>query len=126
MTAYFHKAQLFGWFSRQTDATLNVLVGRLLRSTASAFPLDEIKQYFRSSRGPALSLLTPIFGTGVCGKRSGVPIEKHLRVLDFAADPARLAFDADTYDRFRSMRRDEIWHLLRTVVDPDASVTTQG
>ncbi|MBI4178960.1 DUF262 domain-containing protein [bacterium] len=203
MTAYFHKAQLFGWFGSQTDATLNVLVGRLLKSTASAFPLDEITQYFRSSRGVRVELadsdlwdtrLRPLllnivysrawgespfdvsfkgnephvdhiypqhmlrsrlgFGNREINdignlrfvgatdnirkraelpasyfarlKRSGVPIEKHLLVLDFATDPARLAFDADTYDRFRGMRRDEIWRLLRTVVDPDAAVATQG
>ena len=203
MTAYFHKAQLFGWFSSQTDATLNVLVGRLLKSTASAFPLDEIKQYFRNSRGARVELadadlwdarLRPLllnivysrawgespfdvsfkgnephvdhiypqyvlrsrleFGNREINdignlrfvgatdnirkraelpasyfarlKRSGVSIEKHLLVLYFAADPTSLAFDADTYNRFRAMRRDEIWRLLRTVVDRDASVATQA
>jgi uncharacterized protein DUF262 len=203
MTAYFHKAQLFGWFSSQTDATLNVLVGRLLKSTASAFPLDEIKQYFRSSRNARVELadadlwdsrLRPLllnivysrtwgespFNVSFKGnephvdhiypqhmlrsrlglwsreindignlrfvgatdnirkraelpasyfarlKASGVQIERHLLVSDFAVDPARLAFDADTYHRFRNLRRDQILRLLRAVVDPDATITSEA
>lgn len=50
MVAYFHKAQLFGWFGSQGDAILNVLSGILRRTTDSAFPLDEIMSYFKISR----------------------------------------------------------------------------
>jgi len=49
MGAYFHKAQLFGWFSSQTDATLNALHGIIGRPNAT-FPLSEIKDYFTTTR----------------------------------------------------------------------------
>src|SRR5690606_10792140 len=37
MASYFHKAQLFGWFGSQTDATLNVLTGIVQKSTSAEF-----------------------------------------------------------------------------------------
>jgi hypothetical protein len=51
MAAYYHKAQLFNWFSRQTDAVLNSLHSMLGKQMVGGFPLDEIKQFFRASRG---------------------------------------------------------------------------
>ena len=56
MTAYFLKAQLFGWFGSQTDATLNVLVGILSKNPSGAFPLAEIRQYFRNNRSVRVEL----------------------------------------------------------------------
>jgi len=50
MAAYFHKAQLFGWFGSQTDSTLNVLTGLVQKSVGVAFPLDDIKKYFQDRR----------------------------------------------------------------------------
>lgn len=46
MRAYFHKAQLFGWFGKQTDSTLNALVGLIRKAQGSHFPLADIKSYF--------------------------------------------------------------------------------
>jgi len=57
MGAYYHKAQLFGWFSSQTDATLNALHGIVSKASAGSFPLDAIKTYFMSSRGVQVELL---------------------------------------------------------------------
>lgn len=46
MAAYFHKAQLFGWYSSQTDATLDALHTIVGKSGLKPFPLTEIKGYF--------------------------------------------------------------------------------
>ena len=56
MGAYYHKAQLFGWFSSQTDATLNVLHSTVGKPSGAAFPLAAIKSYFKSSRGAQTEL----------------------------------------------------------------------
>lgn len=56
MAAYYHKAQLFGWFSSQTDATLNALHGIVSKASTSSFPLKAIKEYFKSSRGAQVEL----------------------------------------------------------------------
>lgn len=56
MSAYYHKAQLFGWFSSQTDATLNVLHGIVGKPLGGAFPLVEAKTYFKTSRGAQTEL----------------------------------------------------------------------
>ena len=50
MAAYFHKAQLFGWFGSQTDTVLNAMHGVIARRTNPGFPLSEIKRYFKTSR----------------------------------------------------------------------------
>lgn len=57
MGAYYHKAQLFGWFSSQTDATLNVLHGILGRTLGGLFPTVEIKGYFKNTRAAQTELL---------------------------------------------------------------------
>lgn len=196
MSAYYHKAQLFGWFSSQTDATLNVLHGIVGRTTNGQFPTSEVKAYFKTSRGAQTELsaghltdtrLRPLllnivyydkwgsspFDVAFKGnephvdhiypqhmlrsrlgctsyevndignlrffgatdnirkraelpasyfsrlKEQGVPIDRHLLVEEFTADPATLAFDKQTFDRFRSLRRDAIWLSLRRVVDPE-------
>jgi hypothetical protein len=196
MGAYYHKAQLFGWYSSQTDATLNVLHGTVGKPLGGAFPIAAVKAYFKDSRGaPAeLSLgnlsdtrLRPLllnvvyfdkwgaspFDVAFKGnephvdhiypqymlrsrlgcstaeindignlrffgatdnirkraelpasyfsrlKAQGVPIERHLLVDQFAADPSKLAFDQPTFDQFRSLRRDAIWASLKRVVDPE-------
>jgi len=49
MTAYFHRAQLFGWFGSQTDSILNVLSG-IIQKAGPTFPLNEIRQYFEERR----------------------------------------------------------------------------
>lgn len=46
MVAYFQKAQLFGWYSRQTDAVLNALHNSVGIDRGGHFPLAEIKEYF--------------------------------------------------------------------------------
>lgn len=56
MAAYFHRAQLFGWFGSQTDSTLNVLSGIVQKSPGSAFPLNDIKQYFQDRRQARIDL----------------------------------------------------------------------
>lgn len=56
MGAYYHKAQLFGWFSSQTDATLNVLHGIVGKAMAGAFPIAAIKTYFKTSRSAPTEL----------------------------------------------------------------------
>lgn len=202
MGAYYHKAQLFGWFSSQTDATLNVLHGFVGTALGNSFPLAAIKSYFKTSRGAQTELsvsnlsdvrLRPLllnivyfdkwgaspFDVAFKGnephvdhiypqymlrsrleyssaeindignlrffgatdnirkraelpgsyflrlKAQGVPIERHLLVEEFAADPQKLAFDRPTYDQFRSLRRDAIWTSLRRVVDPETAGTLQ-
>ena len=57
MAAYYHKAQLFGWFSSQTDSTLNVLYGVVGKPLGGDFPLAEIKTYFKNSRNAQTELL---------------------------------------------------------------------
>lgn len=56
MGAYYHKAQLFGWFSSQTDATLNALHGIVGKPLSGAFPLVAVKAYFNSSRSAQTEL----------------------------------------------------------------------
>ena len=174
MAAYFHKAQLFGWFGSQTDSTLNVLTGIVQKETGADFPLASIEQYFQERRLARVELtetnlwdarLRPLFLNIVysqafgespfdvsfkgnephvdhiypqymlrsklgCGSReindignlrfvgatdnirkraelpasyfarlkvSGIPVERHLLVKDFASDPSRLLFDAETF-----------------------------
>lgn len=50
MAAYYHKAQLFNWYSSGTDAILNTLHNIAGKNLYGKFPLSEIKQYFRGSR----------------------------------------------------------------------------
>ncbi len=56
MGAYYHKAQLFGWFSSQTDATLNVLHGIVGKPLGGEFPIAAIKTYFKISRSAQTEL----------------------------------------------------------------------
>ncbi len=199
MGAYYHKAQLFGWFSSQTDATLNMLQGIVGQPLNGEFPLETLKSYFKNSRGNPTELslsnlsdtrLRPLllnvvyfdkwgaspFDVAFKGnephvdhiypqymlrsrlgcssteisdignlrffgatdnirkraelpasyfcrlKTQGVPIERHLLVKEFAADPNTLAFDKATFDLFRRLRREAIWDSLRRVVDPEIVV----
>jgi hypothetical protein len=55
MRAYHYKAQLFGWYSQGTDATINALHKIVGKPLSSGFPLDEIKKYF-ISRGSEVEL----------------------------------------------------------------------
>lgn len=56
LTAYYHKAQLFNWFSRQTDSVLNTLHGIVGKPGLNVFPLDDVKKFFRQSRGESVEL----------------------------------------------------------------------
>jgi hypothetical protein len=56
MAAYYYKAQLFNWFSRQTDSVLNNLHSLVGKPVAGHFPLAEIKTYFRQSRRQSVEL----------------------------------------------------------------------
>lgn len=195
MASYYNKAQLFGWYSRQTDAVLNALHGLVGRDTGGIFPLDAIKTYFRN-RNSSVELeewylddknLRPIilnmvycdqWGTSPfnvaskgnephvdhiypqymlrskmgCGtseindignlrfvgatdnirkraelpesyfarlKQSGIPIEKHLLVPLYAADPSKLKFERPIFDAFRRARHAEIWRSAKRIVDPE-------
>jgi hypothetical protein len=196
MAAYYHKAQLFNWFSRQTDTVLNSLHSMVGKPTDQGFPLEEIKHFFRSSRGEAVELQrshlsenrirlillnivyadrwgTSPFDVASKGnephvdhiypqymlrsklnlgsaeindignlrlfgasdnirkrgelpdsyfarlKTQGVPIEKHLLVPRYAADPQLLKFDSETFRAFCKARREEIWRSLKRTVDPE-------
>lgn len=55
MAGYYNKAQLFGWYSRQTNAVLNALHGTIGKDTGGVFPLDAIKSYFKN-RGSSVEL----------------------------------------------------------------------
>jgi hypothetical protein len=56
LAAYYYKAQLFGWFGSQTDSVLNSLHSIVGKPRGGRFPLEEIKDYFSSSRGLATEL----------------------------------------------------------------------
>ncbi len=55
MAAYYNKAQLFGWYGRQTDAVLNAMHSIVANAVGGVFPLDEMKTYFRN-RGSIVEL----------------------------------------------------------------------
>lgn len=52
LAAYYNKAQLFGWYSRQTDAVLNALHGIAGKSSGGEFPIKAVKDYFRGRGMP--------------------------------------------------------------------------
>lgn len=56
-------------------------------------------------------------------KQAGVPVEKHVLADEFASDPSTLLFDAATYARFRTARRQKIATIARKVVDPEVEET---
>ncbi len=56
MAAYYYKAQLFNWFSRQTDTVLNTLHSMVGGPCRGRFPLEDIKKFFRTSRGESVEL----------------------------------------------------------------------
>ncbi|MGO9736570.1 MAG: DUF262 domain-containing protein [Desulfomonilaceae bacterium] len=196
MAAYNYKAQLFNWFSRQTDGVLNVLHNIVGKPQDGRFPLNDIKSYFTGSRGAIAELgqnhlldirlrsmilnivytdrwganpfnvaykghephvdhiypqymlrsqlhcespeindignLRFIGATDNIRKRAElpddyfsrlkdqrIPIEKHLLVEKYAANPKELRFDKNTFDTFREARRLEIWKSVKKVVDPE-------
>jgi hypothetical protein len=51
-------------------------------------------------------------------KASGIDIQKHLLVSEFAENPSKLLFDAPTYATFCSRRHDEIWNVVNHVANP--------
>ncbi|MGE3915262.1 MAG: DUF262 domain-containing protein [Hyphomicrobiaceae bacterium] len=55
MRAYHYKAQMFGWYSQSTDTVINALHTIISSQTTNAFPLSDIKEYFRN-RGAATVL----------------------------------------------------------------------
>lgn len=201
MTAYYHKAQLFGWFGSQTDTVLNGLHAIVGKPCPAGFPLAEIKTYFGERRQqtelsahilsdarlrPILlnvvygaawgnspfdvalkgnephvdhiypqSMLRTKLGYGTASindignlrffgatdnirkraelpgayfgrlKGQGVDIARHLLVAAFTDDPqTRLAFDNETFDRFRAERRSAIWRILGQIVDPEVTPAT--
>lgn len=52
-------------------------------------------------------------------KSTGVNIAHHLLLRDFADDPSRLRFDAETYRRFRDERLARILEIATRVVSPE-------
>jgi len=59
-------------------------------------------------------------------KQSGIPIEKHLLLDEFAEDPSRLAFDASTYRAFRNRRRARIWEICARTTNPESFLHQLG
>ncbi|MBI5305210.1 MAG: DUF262 domain-containing protein [Chloroflexi bacterium] len=55
MGAYYHKAQLFNWYSSATDSVLNALHSIVGKDSKGVFPLSDVKKYF-ASRGYAVEL----------------------------------------------------------------------
>lgn len=56
MAAYYHKAQLFNWYSSSTDSILNALHSIVTKNSNGPFPIQEMKNYFRNSRGYLVEL----------------------------------------------------------------------
>ncbi len=56
VAAYYHKAQLFNWYSSSTDSILNALHSIVGKDNGGAFPISEIKKYFSVSRGYSVEL----------------------------------------------------------------------
>jgi len=56
MAAYYHKAQLFNWYSTSTDSVLNAMHSIVGKDSNGVFPLDEIKNYFSISRSYSVEL----------------------------------------------------------------------
>ena len=54
-------------------------------------------------------------------KASGIDIERHLLLSDFAKDPSKLKFDVDTYTDFREKRLEKIWGICSIIVNPESS-----
>ncbi|RAJ77252.1 uncharacterized protein DUF262 [Chitinophaga dinghuensis] len=51
LKAFYYKAQIFNWFSSQTDGVLEAIFNRTLKSCAGKdFPLSDIQEYFVNSR----------------------------------------------------------------------------
>jgi predicted nucleotidyltransferase len=192
MRAYYYKAQLFNWFGRSTDGTLNTLHRTITKAPDHDFPLSQITAQFATrlstelrphhleqarlrtillnilyveafaaspfnvmfkgndpqadhiyARSPLSTKLNlPSSEINDLGnfrfigaadnlrkraelpgdyftrlKNAGVPIERHLLLPEFAANPAFLKFDVPTYRDFRDRRRAKIFQILRRVVD---------
>jgi hypothetical protein len=47
MRGYYYKSQLFNWYASRTDGVINVVHG-IVGKPLSAFPLDKIKEYFKT------------------------------------------------------------------------------
>jgi hypothetical protein len=57
LKAYYYRAQMFYWFSSQTDGILDVLHNNYLKNVAGKpFPLKEISEYFKTSRKAMIEL----------------------------------------------------------------------
>ena len=56
MRAYYYKSQLFNWYSSRTDALINVMHGIVGKAHPGGFPIDDVKNYFRISRGQEADL----------------------------------------------------------------------
>ena len=56
MAAYYHKAQLFNWYSASTDSILNALHSIVGKNSDGVFPMNEVKKYFKASRGYSVEL----------------------------------------------------------------------
>lgn len=52
-------------------------------------------------------------------KKSGVDIEKHLILEDYADDPSKLKFDVPTYMDFRDRRLQAIFEICERIVNPE-------
>jgi predicted nucleotidyltransferase len=197
MRGYYYKAQLFNWFARGTDSTLNTLHRIISKAAGNKFPLEDIKTAFsnrystnltlshlaesrirtillgllyaekfgnspfdvrfkgnephvdhiypqsplRTKLGLASSEINDIGNFRLIGasdnirkraelpgdyfarlKKAGVPIENHLLLPEFSAEPALLKFDASTYSDFRTRRRAAIFQILKRAIDPEVKI----
>ena len=58
-------------------------------------------------------------------KDSGIDIEGHLLLPEFAKEPKKLEFNVTSYDDFRKRRLDAIYDLAQRVVNPELSVVSK-
>ena len=52
-------------------------------------------------------------------KTAGTGTSKHLLLDDFSQNPDTLLFDIDVYKEFRDARLERIWHIAKTIVNPE-------
>lgn len=56
-------------------------------------------------------------------KQSGAPIAKHLLLHEYAEDTGLLAFDTESYRKFRDKRANKIWEICSREVNPELANT---
>ncbi len=52
-------------------------------------------------------------------KAVGMDIKRHLLLSDYADDPKKLAFDINSYKKFRDRRFERMWEILSSITNPE-------